>query len=151
MPAPARSNRWCSPNTARRISPTHVPELTRALRAKLDTLMEALAEQFGTAAEFEEPKGGIFLWVKLPDDVDTRKLAQAALAAGIAINPGFEWSPDKPYGKSRAAPVFRQSLPLTISATASPRLPTSAAGIRRAEPDRQCGEVRTVGLGDFAK
>ena len=41
--------------------------------------MEALNEQFGTAAEFEEPKGGIFLWVKLPDNVDTLKLYQPAL------------------------------------------------------------------------
>src|ERR1700682_2337742 len=30
----------------------HVPELTRALRAKLETLMDSLAAQFGTAAEF---------------------------------------------------------------------------------------------------
>ena len=42
--------------------------------------MEALNEQFGTAVEFEEPKGGIFLWVKLPDNVDTMKLYQPALA-----------------------------------------------------------------------
>ena len=58
----------------------HVPQLTRGLRGKLETLMEALAEQFGTSAEFAEPKGGIFLWVKLPDVVDIQKLAQAALA-----------------------------------------------------------------------
>ncbi len=50
---------------------THVPELTRGLRAKCEAMMEAFAEQFGTAAEFEDPKGGIFLWVKLPDEVDT--------------------------------------------------------------------------------
>ena len=30
----------------------------------------------GTAAEFEMPKGGIFLWVKLPDSVDTTRLFQ---------------------------------------------------------------------------
>src|SRR5262249_18231861 len=76
----------------------HVPALRRALRQKLETLMDALAEQFGTAAEFDDPPGGIFLWVKLPDEVDTQRLAQAALAAGIAINPGPEWSADKAYG-----------------------------------------------------
>jgi 2-aminoadipate transaminase len=92
---------YCAPHFS-----AHVPELTRALRAKLETLMEALAEQFGTAAEFDDPKGGIFLWVKLPDMVDTQKLAQAGLAAGVAINPGFEWSPDKPYGKSRMRLCF---------------------------------------------
>src|ERR1700726_479683 len=74
---------YCAPHFA-----THVPKLTRGLRAKLDTLMEALNEQFGTAAEFEAPKGGIFLWVKLPDHVDTLKLYKAALAAGVSINSG---------------------------------------------------------------
>jgi 2-aminoadipate transaminase len=92
---------YCAPHFS-----THVPKLTKGLRAKLDTLMEALNEQFGTAAEFEDPKGGIFLWVKLPDNVDTLKLYQSALAAGVAINPGPEWSTDKAYGKSRMRLCF---------------------------------------------
>ena len=68
--------------------------------------MDALNEQFGTAAEFDDPKGGIFLWVKLPDEVDTLKLYQPALAAGVAINPGPEWTTDKAYGKSRMRLCF---------------------------------------------
>jgi 2-aminoadipate transaminase len=84
----------------------HVPRLTRGLRAKLDTLMEALAEQFGTSAEFDDPKGGIFLWVKLPDAVDIQKLGQASLAAGVAINPGPDWSTDKAYARSRLRICF---------------------------------------------
>jgi 2-aminoadipate transaminase len=92
---------YCAPHFS-----THVPKLTKGLRAKLDTLMEALNEQFGTAAEFEDPKGGIFLWVKLPDNVDTLKLYQSALAAGVAINPGPEWSTDKAYGKCRMRLCF---------------------------------------------
>ena len=99
---------YCKPHFA-----SHVPALTRALRTKLDTLMEALNEQFGTAAEFEEPKGGIFLWIKLPDQVDTLKLYQAALAAGVSINPGPEWSTDKHHSHSRlrlcfASPTHQQ-------------------------------------------
>jgi 2-aminoadipate transaminase len=92
---------YCTPNFA-----AHVPELRRGLRRKLDTLMEALNEQFGTAAEFDEPKGGIFLWVKLPDNVDTMKLYQPALNAGVAINPGPEWSTDKEHSKSRMRLCF---------------------------------------------
>src|SRR3978361_186228 len=92
---------YCSPHFK-----THVPKLTAGLRAKLDTLMEALNEQFGTSAEFEDPKGGIFLWVKLPDNVDTLKLYQAALAAGVAINPGPEWSTDKAYAGRRLRLCF---------------------------------------------
>jgi len=92
---------YCAPHFA-----SHVPKLTRGLRAKLDTLMEALNEQFGTSAEFQDTKGGIFLWVKLPDNVDTMKLYQAALAAGVAINPGPEWSTDKAYAGCRLRLCF---------------------------------------------
>ncbi len=84
----------------------HVPRLRRGLRAKLETLMESLAEQFGTTAEFDDPPGGIFLWIKLPDAVDTLKLASAALAAGVAINPGPEWSTDKAYARCRLRLCF---------------------------------------------
>ena len=84
----------------------HVPALRRSLRAKLKTLMESLNEHFGTAAEFDDPKGGIFLWVKLPDEVDTAKLFQPALAAGVAINPGPEWSVNKVHGRSRMRLCF---------------------------------------------
>ena len=100
---------YCAPHFT-----SHVPELTRALRIKLDTLMEAVNEQFGTAAEFEEPKGGIFLWVKLPDNVDTLKLYQSALAAGVAINPGPEWSTDKADAKSRLRLCFASPSPAQI-------------------------------------
>src|SRR3989440_7477913 len=92
---------YCAPHFT-----THVPKLTHGLRAKLDTLMEALNEQFGTSAEFESPKGGIFLWVKLPDNVDTLKLYQSALSAGVAINPGPEWSTDKSHAGSRLRLCF---------------------------------------------
>lgn len=92
---------YCAPHFA-----SHVPQLRRGLRAKLEALMSALDEQFGTAAEFDDPPGGIFLWVKLPDQVDTLKLYQSALAAGVAINPGPEWSTDAAHSKSRMRLCF---------------------------------------------
>ena len=84
----------------------HVPALTKGLRRKLETLMDALNEQFGTTAEFDDPKGGIFLWVKLPDQVDTMTLYQSALAAGVANHPGPDGTTDKSYGKSRTRLCF---------------------------------------------
>jgi 2-aminoadipate transaminase len=79
---------------------THVPELAAALREKLDTMVEALAQEFGTAVEPFVPKGGIFLWLKLPDGVDVRTFAQAALQQGLAFNPGPEWACDPEAAKS---------------------------------------------------
>ena len=92
---------YCSPHFKERIS-----ELRQGLRRKCDTMKEALNEQFGTAAEFDDTRGGMFLWVKLPDNVDTMKLYQPALAAGVAINPGPEWSVDKAHSKSRMRLCF---------------------------------------------
>jgi 2-aminoadipate transaminase len=84
----------------------HLAPLRQALRAKAETLMETLDEQFGTAAEFADPQGGIFLWVKLPDAVDALRLHQAALKEGVAINPGPEWSTDAKHSRSRLRLCF---------------------------------------------
>jgi 2-aminoadipate transaminase len=94
----------------------HVPKLRQGLKVKLDALTDALAANFGTAAEFEAPKGGIFLWVKLPDHVDTMKLFQAAAAEGISINPGADWSVDNTRGKSRMRLCFANPSVETIRA-----------------------------------
>lgn len=70
----------------------HVAALNRRLEAKLDTLTGALDEHFGASVEYARPPGGIFLWVKLPEGVDSTRLAEVALQGGVAVNPGREWS-----------------------------------------------------------
>jgi 2-aminoadipate transaminase len=84
----------------------HVDELSATLKEKLDTMVEAVEREFGTAVEPWVPKGGIFLWMKLPDEVDVRKLVQPALKAGIAFNPGPEWAVDGAAAKSRLRLCF---------------------------------------------
>src|SRR5215472_12648242 len=60
---------------------------------KLDTMVEAVEREFGTAVEkMWYPKGGIFLWLKLSDRIDVTRLVAPAAKAGIAFNPGPEWS-----------------------------------------------------------
>lgn len=85
---------------------THVHALRNTLRAKLDTLVDALRGQFGAEAEFDYPAGGIFLWVTLPKAVDTSRLFQLGQRAGVAINPGAEWMTDADAGKTRLRLCF---------------------------------------------
>lgn len=73
----------------------HVSGLRVALKEKSEALLGAMEEHFGTSAEYDVPPGGIFLWIKLPDSVDTSKLAMDALGEGIFINAGAEWSVSK--------------------------------------------------------
>jgi 2-aminoadipate transaminase len=70
----------------------HLGHLNGVLREKLDTMTEAVAREFGSTAECWKPKGGIFLWIKLPANVDVRNLVKPAADAGIVFNPGPEWA-----------------------------------------------------------
>ena len=71
---------------------SHLGRLNGVLREKLDTMTEAVAREFGSSAECWVPKGGIFLWIRLPPEVDVRKLVKPAADAGIVFNPGPEWA-----------------------------------------------------------
>jgi 2-aminoadipate transaminase len=120
----------------------HVPVLTRALRAKLETLMDALNEQFGTAAEFEDPKGGIFLWVKLPDPVDTLKLFAPASTSIPAPN-GRPTKATAKAARGSVSPIRRTRR----SAPGSPRWPKCAAAnsvCRRGLPMSSAGRVANL-------
>ncbi len=90
--------------------PTHFDDHVRALRGvlrrKVTVMMEALREQFGDEVEFEDPAGGIFLWMRLPEGVDTKRLEQAAGPAGITLNPGAEWMTDAAGGRRRMRLCF---------------------------------------------
>ncbi len=99
---------------------SHVDRQRAALRLKAEATVEALEEQFGTAAEFDRPRGGIFQWVTLPATVDTTRLAEVALADGVAINPGAEWSADPNKGRNKLRICF-----------ANPSTDTLRAGIAK--------------------
>ncbi|MEO2184726.1 MAG: PLP-dependent aminotransferase family protein [bacterium] len=72
----------------------HILDMRSALKRKCDVLSAALREHFGPLVDFQEPRGGMYLWVKLPSGIDSRDMVQTALEEGIAYNPGPDWSAD---------------------------------------------------------
>jgi 2-aminoadipate transaminase len=120
----------------------HVGELTGILKEKLYTMVEALEREFGTAVEkMWRPKGGIFLWIKLPDRVDVTKLVAPAAKAGLVFNPGPEWSCNPGETKSHMRLCFalpsKEDIRGGIAALAQvcyeeTGLPERSANIRRA-------------------
>lgn len=84
----------------------HVAGLLPMLKSKADALCEALDENFGTEVEYQRPGGGIYLWVTLPDKVDTDRLFKVALEKGVEINPGSQWSVDGAANKNRMRICF---------------------------------------------
>jgi 2-aminoadipate transaminase len=73
---------------------SHVAALSGVLKEKLEVMLDAVEREFGSAAECFVPKGGIFLWLRLPEQVDVTKLVKPAAERGIAFNPGPEWACD---------------------------------------------------------
>ena len=65
----------------------HTAELCRVLKRKRDILVESLEEQLGDLCSWSLPSGGMFLWVKLPDEIDNVALAHAAEQEGVLYHP----------------------------------------------------------------
>jgi 2-aminoadipate transaminase len=70
----------------------HLNHLNGVLNDKLKCMVEAVEREFGASAECWAPKGGIFLWIRLPEGIDTRKLLKPAAEKGIVFNEGPAWA-----------------------------------------------------------
>lgn len=72
----------------------HNSALRAGLRRKRDAVVAALGEHFGPSVDFYQPRGGMFIWVRFPEGVDTNVPLAAAKREGVIYNPGKEWSAD---------------------------------------------------------
>jgi 2-aminoadipate transaminase len=66
----------------------YVESLTEVYRARRDTMLDALADHFPRQADWTRPAGGLFIWVTLPDFIDTTDLLARALRDNVAFVPG---------------------------------------------------------------
>ena len=66
----------------------YVRTLTDVYRRRRDIMLEALAEHFPREATWTRPQGGLFIWAKLPDYIDTTDLLARALRDHVAFVPG---------------------------------------------------------------
>lgn len=66
----------------------HLRSLRHTLQLQQLQFIEAIERHFPQGTRLTAPSGGYFLWVKLPDGVNSLELHRAALKAGISIAPG---------------------------------------------------------------
>jgi 2-aminoadipate transaminase len=66
----------------------YVDSLNEIHRGRRDAMLDALAEFFPRQAEWTRPGGGLFVWVTLPDFIDTTDLLARALRDNVAFVPG---------------------------------------------------------------
>ncbi len=69
---------------------THLEKLRAAYVVRRQTMLDALEREFPPVAHWSKPKGGIFIWVALPDQVNTWDLLPRAVEQEkIAFVPGL--------------------------------------------------------------
>lgn len=71
----------------------HLRNLRSALETQVAQVAESVLQAFPEGTAISQPKGGFFLWVQLPEGVDSLELFQMADADGIHIAPGQIFCP----------------------------------------------------------
>jgi 2-aminoadipate transaminase len=66
----------------------YLASLRELYRRRRDTMLDALADYFPPESEWTRPQGGLFIWVTLPDYIDTTDLLARALEENVAFVPG---------------------------------------------------------------
>ena len=77
-------------------------------------MLDALEEFFPEEATWTHPEGGFFLWVTLPEYVDTGSMLAEALEAGVTYVPGDSFYPDGKQGKNSMRINFSYESPENI-------------------------------------
>jgi 2-aminoadipate transaminase len=66
----------------------YLAKLRVLYRRRRDVMLEALEEHLPPEATWTRPQGGLFIWAKLPDYIDTTDLLARALREHVAFVPG---------------------------------------------------------------
>jgi DNA-binding transcriptional MocR family regulator len=77
---------------------THVEELRKAYRSRVEAMEEALQSRFGHLAAWDRPRGGYFFWLRLPEEVDTARFREEAARQETGFQPGSLFSCDRNLG-----------------------------------------------------
>lgn len=76
----------------------HRRRVRKELRVRRDALTDAVRKRLPRVRFSVVPKGGLHLWVRLPEETDDTVVAAEAGRAGIVVSPGRHWFPAEPTG-----------------------------------------------------
>jgi 2-aminoadipate transaminase len=71
----------------------HIHTIRAAYRERRDAMLQALAVHSPAGVRWTRPKGGLFLWLELPEGMDASRLLAEALREKVAFVPGTSFFP----------------------------------------------------------
>jgi len=66
----------------------HISEVIKLYKRRRDLAIKTMVASFPQCVKFETPKGGLFIWIRLPKEKNTRVLLECALQRNVAFVPG---------------------------------------------------------------
>ena len=73
----------------------HVPTIRALYKAQRDVMLAALARDMPAGVTWNKPDGGMFLWARLPEGLDSAALLPLAVDKGVAFVPGATFYADQ--------------------------------------------------------
>lgn len=71
-----------------------IPKIRKMYKKKRDIMLKALEKHFPEGSCWTKPEGGMFIWVSLPEKIDTKKIFEDAIKAKVAYVPGAAFCVD---------------------------------------------------------
>lgn len=75
---------------------THIPQIRQLYAARCAAMLDAMDRHFPKQLQWNRPEGGMFIWVKLPQGLDSLSLLEKAIAANVAFVPGAPFFANDP-------------------------------------------------------
>jgi 2-aminoadipate transaminase len=72
----------------------HLEAISATHGERCDAMLGALEEHLSGIARWSKPEGGVFVWVSLPDQIDTTEMFHQAIEKKVAYIPGGVFSVD---------------------------------------------------------
>jgi 2-aminoadipate transaminase len=71
-----------------------IPKIRKIYKKKRDIMLKALEKHFPKNSCWTKPEGGMFIWVSLPDKIDTKEMFADAIKAKVAYVHGASFCVD---------------------------------------------------------
>jgi 2-aminoadipate transaminase len=92
----------------------HVREIRRVYGERRQVMLDALERYFPAGCSWTHPEGGLFLWARVPEWIDTAELLKKAVARKVAYVPGAAFYADPSHGRNTMRLNFSNAQPEQI-------------------------------------
>lgn len=72
----------------------HIEKLIGVYKGRRDLMIDTMKNTFPSDAKYIVPEGGLFIWVELPEHIDTKELMVKAVEEKVAFVPGGSFFPN---------------------------------------------------------